>query len=77
MIKINAFTPQGKVVRKVTAAAQNMKSSKNIKIGKSGLPYDAPLDNIKEIRAVQMLTDSFAYDQAKNSVTIATLNQKK
>lgn len=77
MIKINAFTPQGKVVRKVTAAAQNMKASKSIKIGKSGLPYEAPLDSYKETKAIQMLNDSFRYDRAKDSVIVATLNRNK
>lgn len=79
MVKINAYTPQGIVVKKVSAAARDMKSAKakSIKIGKSGLPYEAPIENFREIRAVQMLNDSFAYDRAKNSVTIATLNQKK
>lgn len=77
MIKINAFTPQGKVVRKVTAAAQNMKASKSIKIGKSGLPYEAPLDSYKETKVIQMLNDSFRYDRAKDSVIVATLNRNK
>lgn len=77
MIKIDAFTPQGKVVRKVAAAAKNMKASKNIKIGKSGLPYEAPVDDFRERRAAQLLNDSFKYNQAKDSVLIATLNNTK
>ena len=77
MIKIDTFTPQGSVVRKVTAAAKNMKSSKKIQIGKSGLPYEAPVDNFKEKRALQMLSDSFKFNRAKDSVTIAMLNRKK
>ena len=77
MIKINTFTPQGKVVRKVTAAAENMKASKSIKIGKSGLPYEAPVDNFKERRVIEILNDSFKFNKAKDSVTIAVLNNSK
>lgn len=78
MIKINTFTPQGKVVRKVTAAAENMKASKSIKIGKSGLPYEAPVDDsFKERRVIEMLNDSFKFNKAKDSVTIAVLNNSK
>ena len=77
MIKINTFTPQGKVVRKVTAAAENMKASKSIKMGKSGLPYESPVDSFKERRVIEMMNDSFKFNKAKDSVTIAVLNNSK
>ncbi len=76
MIKLDTFTPQGKIVRKVSDAAKNIKASKQNNIGISGLPYEVPLDTFKEKKAIQMLNDSFSYNKAKDSVTIATYEKK-
>lgn len=77
MIKVNTFTPQGKIVRKVSDAAKNLNKSKSVKLGESGLPKEEPLDSFREKRAVQMLKDSFGYDKAKDSIIISTLNSKR
>lgn len=77
MIKVNTFTPQGNIVKKVSAVAKNLKETKNANLGISGLPKEEPLDYFREKRVVQMLKDSFCFDRAKDTVTIATINNKK
>ncbi len=77
MIKFNTFTPQGNIVKKVSAVAKNLKEAKNANLGISGLPKEESLDCFREKRLVQMLRDSFCFDRAKDAVTIATINNKK
>lgn len=72
MIKLNTFTPQGKIVRKVSDAAKNLKQSKNANFNMSALPKEEPLDSVREKQAIFMLQDSYAFDRAKNSILISS-----
>lgn len=49
---------------------ESPKSEKTVKIGKSGLPVELPLDSFKEKKVVAYLQDSWAYNRAKDAITV-------
>ena len=71
-MKIKAFTPKVAVDNARNVAANSLKS---VKIGKTGLPKELPLE-VNDNRLISTLwKDKFEYDKAKDSVTIAWLNK--
>ena len=77
MIKLNTFIPSVDSLRRASRNVQNLKDVKYIKIGKSGLPVEMPINSFKDVKVAEMLKDSFSYDRAKDSITIATNYSKK
>lgn len=77
MIKLDAFIPSVDSLRRASRNVQNLKDFKYIKIGKSGLPVEMPINSFKDVKVAEMLKDSFNYERAKDSITIATNYSKK
>lgn len=77
MIKLNTFIPSVDSLCRASRNVQNLKDVKYIKIGKSGLPVEMPINSYKDIKVAEMLKDSFSYERAKDSITIATNYSKK